>query len=82
MPLLELPVQIQWFARWGWLHRPVSIGGWLISAAALAYCVQVFIAIDLHVHSVSDLLYAVYPHWGVTFLGWDWIARRATATSV
>ena len=71
-----------WFVGFGWLQRPASFAGWLISVAALAYMAQVFVAIDLHSHSVTDTLYAVYPHWGVTFLGWDWIARRSGRTTV
>ena len=66
-----------WFVPLGWLHRPVTLAGWLVTSAALAYMLQVYLAIDSRAHSVSDLLYAVYPHWGVTVLGWDWIARRA-----
>ncbi len=65
-----------WFVPFGWLHRPVTLAGWLITLAAFAYMLQVFLAVDAHAHSVSDLLYAIYPHWGVTLLGWDWIARR------
>jgi len=67
-----------WFAPCGWLHYPVSIAGVLVTLAAAAYMVQVFVAIDGHSHSVTDALYAVYPHWGVTLLGWDWIARRTS----
>ena len=66
-----------WFVPLGWLHRPVTLAGWLITLAAIAYMLQVFLAINTHAHSVTDLLYAIYPHWGVTLLGWDWIARRA-----
>ena len=66
------------FVRFGWLHRPTSLPGWLVTAAALAYMAQVFLAIDARSHSVTDTLYAVYPHWGVTFLGWDWLARRTS----
>ena len=65
-----------WFKRMGWLHRPCSVAGWLVTAAAVAYVVQVFLAIDARSHSVTDTLYAVYPHWGVTFLGWEWVAAR------
>jgi len=65
-----------WFAPLGWLHRPLGVAGWLVTLAALAYVIQVFLAVNAHSHSVSDLLYVIYPHWGVTFLGWDWIARR------
>ncbi len=68
-----------WFAPLGWLHRPRSVAGWLVTLAALAYMIQVFAAVDVHSHSVTDTLYAIYPHWGVTLLGWDWIARRTAA---
>ena len=69
-------MKTSWFVPFGWLMKPASIAGWLVTLAALTYAVQVFLAIDARAHSVSDTLYAVYPHWGVTFLGWDWIARR------
>jgi len=69
---------MSWFAPLGWIHRPIRLGGWLVTLAAAAHMIQVFIAIDAHAHSVSDTLYAVYPHWGVTFLGWDWLARRTS----
>jgi hypothetical protein len=67
-----------WFAPWGWLHYPVSVAGVVVSLATAAYMVQVFVTIDGHSHSATDVLYAVYPHWGVTLLGCDWIARRTT----
>ncbi|HEY2397121.1 MAG TPA: hypothetical protein VGH81_14255 [Rudaea sp.] len=67
-----------WFIPLGRLHRPVSVAGWLVTVAASACLLQVFVAIDAHAHSVTHALYAVYPHWGVTFLGWDWIARRTS----
>jgi hypothetical protein len=72
-------MKTNWFEPLGWLHRPVSVAGWLISAAALAYMIQVFLALNMHSYSVSDMLYGVYLHWGVTLLGWDWIARRTSA---
>jgi hypothetical protein len=66
-----------WFVPSGWLQRPAGAVGWLLTAAAMAYAVQVFLAVDARSHSVADSLYAVYPHWGVTFLAWDWVARRS-----
>ena len=45
-----------WFRPMGLLFRPVSLAGWLISLAALAFCVQLFIAVDRQSHSVSDTL--------------------------
>ena len=72
----ESVVQSVWFVPLGWVHAPRSALGWLVTLAAVAYATQVFLAIVAHAHSVTDTLYAVYPPWGVTFLGWDWIARR------
>jgi len=69
-------MQTAWFVPLGWLHAPRSAAGWLVTLAALAYMTRVFLTVDAHSHSVTDTLHAVYPHWGVTFLGWDWIARR------
>lgn len=66
----------QAFTGFGPIRRPASALGWLITLAALAFMVQVFVAIDAHAHSNSDTLYGVYPFWGVTFLLWDWLARR------
>ncbi|MCW8807281.1 MAG: hypothetical protein OQK79_04095 [Rhodanobacter sp.] len=66
-----------WFIPWGWCHRPAAVAGWLVTLAAVAYMLHVFLAIDARSHSVSDTLYAVYPQWGVTLLGWDWIARAS-----
>jgi hypothetical protein len=65
-----------WFRPLGPLFRPASIAGWLISLAALAFCVQVFVAIDRHSHSVSDTLYGIYPFWLPTLLALAWIADR------
>ena len=67
----------RWFVPMGWLHRPVSVAGWLLTLTALAFAVQVFIAVDARSHSVSDTLYGIFPFWGVTWLAWDWIARRS-----
>lgn len=64
------------FAPTGPMRRPANILGWVITLAAFAFMVQVFVAIDAHSHSNSDTLYGVYPFWGVTFLLWDWLARR------
>lgn len=63
------------FTFFGPLRRPVRALGWLITLAALAFMIQVGVAINARAHSVTDLLYGIFPFWGVTFLLWDWIAR-------
>jgi hypothetical protein len=53
---------------------------WLITIAAILFMARVFLAVDARSHSASDTLDGVFPYWGVTFLLWDWIARRLRRT--
>ena len=64
------------FATSGLIRRATSALFWLVTIAAILFAVQVFLAVDSRSHSASDTLYGVFPYWGVTFLLWDWIARR------
>ncbi len=66
----------RWFRRWGWFHWPVSWQAVLVLLVALAFCVQVFVAVDGHSHSVSDTLYGIFPYFVCTALLVDWIASR------
>jgi len=70
-----------WFRRYGWFHVPVSAAGALVTIGALAFCVQVFLAVDSRSHSVSDTLYGVYPFIIPTLLLLDWIASRTSSGS-
>ncbi len=67
---------MRWFRPMGILFVPVSVMGWLATLLAIAFCVQVFIAIDRHAHSVTDTLYGIFPFWAPTFLGLAWLADR------
>lgn len=49
-------MKLNWFTRKGIIYLPVSIFGWLIFAAALAYAVYSFFDIDRRSHSASDTL--------------------------
>jgi len=60
---------MRWFRPAGLLFVPVSAVGWLVTAAALAFCAQVFWFVDMHSHSVSDALYGVFPFCAPTLLG-------------
>jgi hypothetical protein len=68
-----------WFVRFGWIHRPVSWAGWLVTALAVAFCVHIFIVIDTYSHSGSDTLYVFFPYAVPTFLLWTWIAGKKSA---
>jgi hypothetical protein len=65
---------MQWFKRWGWVYRPVTWPGFFAVLMALAFCAQVFLAVDRHSHSASDTLYSVFPYFACCFLLLNWIA--------
>ena len=74
-------MKTKWFKQLGWFYVPVSLPGIIITLAALAFCAQVFFAIDRHSHSVSDTLYGVFPFFACVFLLFDWVAGRASRKS-
>ena len=45
-----------WFKRIGIFFIPITIMGWLLLVAGIAYAVYLFIDIDSRSHSVSDTL--------------------------
>ena len=55
-------MKMRWFREWGLIYYPVSWQGFLLTLLVLAFCVQIFIAVDGHSHSVSDTLYGVFPY--------------------
>lgn len=67
-----------WFKRVGWLYLPISLPGVIIALLALAFCAQVFLAVDRHSHSASDTLYGIFPFFACAFLLYDWIAGRTS----
>jgi hypothetical protein len=69
---------MRWFTPIGPLYVPISIAGAVISIGAAAFCINTFLAVDRHSHSVSDTLYGVFPFWAPTFLLWAWIAGRTS----
>jgi hypothetical protein len=42
----------------------------------LAFCAQVFVAVDRHSHSASDTLYGVFPCFACCFLLLEWVASN------
>jgi hypothetical protein len=68
-----------WFKPWGWIYRPVSVAGWLAMLFTLAFCVQVFIAVDRHSHSASDTLYGIFPFVVPAMMMLNWVASKTAA---
>jgi hypothetical protein len=69
----------RWFRKWGWLYYPTSWQGVLLVVLVLIFCVQVFMAVDRHSHSVSDTLYGIFPFIVPSFLVLLWIAAKTSA---
>jgi hypothetical protein len=70
-----------WFKEWGWVYQPISWQGWFCFLLTLAFCVQVFTAIDRHSHSASDTLYGIFPYVVPAFGILGWIASKTKETS-
>lgn len=67
-----------WFRPWGWIYRPVSWQGMLACLAALAFCLQVFMAVDRNSHSVSDTLYGIFPYIVPSLMVLCWVASKTS----
>lgn len=67
-----------WFKEWGLIYYPISWQGFILTILALAFCVQVFLAVDSNSHSVSDTLYGVFPFVVPTLLVLGWIASKTS----
>ena len=70
-----------WFKTWGWIYRPISMPGVILVLLAIAFSVQVFIAVDRESHSVSDTLYGVFPYIVPCFLVLVWVASKTSSDS-
>ncbi|MFM7678922.1 MAG: hypothetical protein ACKO83_08740 [Roseiflexaceae bacterium] len=65
-----------WFRRTTYWYMPCHIAGWFIMISAIIFCATVVIAANRHAHSVSDMLYAIYPYLVCTALATDRIAEQ------
>ena len=70
-----------WFKSWGWIYLPVDWPGWLAVLMTVAFCVNVFTAIDRHSHSASDTLYGVFPFWVPALGVLNWVASKTSRTA-
>ena len=68
----------RWFRPWGWIYYPTSWQGIILVLLTLAFCVQVFLAVDHRSHSVSDTLYGIFPYVVPSFLVLLWIASKTS----
>ena len=67
-----------WFKPWGWIYRPTSWQGILATLVTLAFCIQVFFAVDRNAHSVSDTLYGIFPYVVGASMLLYWVASKTS----
>lgn len=58
------------------IHTPASVGGYVIDLLAMLFVLTVIIAANQNSHSVSDMLYAIFPYAVPTFLLREWLASK------
>jgi hypothetical protein len=66
----------RWFRPWGWIYLPISWQGFVVSLMGLAFCLQVFVAVDSRSHSISDTLYGIFPYVIPCLMILNWIASK------
>ncbi|GAC1648460.1 MAG: hypothetical protein NVS4B3_04060 [Gemmatimonadaceae bacterium] len=67
-----------WFRPLGWVYRPVSWEGVLLVLLVAVFCTQVVVAVDRHAHSVSDMLYGVFPYVVPCLTVLNWVASKTS----
>ena len=67
-----------WFVPMGWVYRPVSWQGYAAVGFALLFCVQTFLAVDRHSHSVSDTLFGFFPYVVPALILLYWLASKTS----
>ena len=72
-------MKLNWFKKSGWFYLPVSFMGWTISFLALAFCLNIFWAIDRNSHSVSDTLYGIFPYFVSVMFLVNWLADNTSS---
>ena len=67
-----------WFKKAGWLYRPVTTAGGVVTIVLALFCVHIVLVANARAHSVSDLIYGVFPYLVPTFLVWIWITGNTS----
>ena len=58
------------------IHLPANAGGVILDILMLVFVATVVMAANRNAHSVSDMLYMIFPYAVTTFLFREWLARK------
>ena len=67
-----------WFKKAGWVYRPITWQGWLITVVFAAFAIHIFVAVDSFTTSPTDTLYGIFPYIVPAFLMWLWAASNTS----
>jgi len=67
-----------WFKKFGWIYRPTSVIGGIITILTFLLCLQIFLFVDSNSHSVSDTFYGVFPYIVSYLVVAGWIASNTS----
>jgi Na+/glutamate symporter len=70
--------KIIWFKKIGWFYLPASIIGGIITLLFGVLLATVIIAANRNVHSVSDMMYGIFPYAVCCFYLVNWIGRNTS----
>jgi hypothetical protein len=67
-----------WFKKWGWIHYPANVVGFILTLSVLLLIMWIFTLVDRNSHSASDTLLGTFP-WALTsLLALSWIASKTS----
>jgi len=67
-----------WFKPKRWIYRPTTWLGTVATLLVLAFCVQVFFAVDQNSHSVSNTLFGIFPYVVPSLMILYWVASKTS----
>jgi uncharacterized membrane protein SirB2 len=67
-----------WFKKIGWFFFPISMVGGIITLILVILLATVVIAANRNAHSVSDMLYSIFPYAVCCFYLVNWIGSNTS----
>ena len=67
-----------WFRKVGWFFFPINIIGGIITFLLLILLATVVIAANRNAHSISDMMYSIFPYAVCCFYLVNWIGSNTS----
>lgn len=67
-----------WFKKWGFIYRPISWTGALITFILILFLIKVFTVVDQGSGSTKNTFYSLFPYYLPTFLFYVWLGDKTS----